>query len=647
MASKAGAFQGQYQITITVEGEQAEKTLSSLSAAATSSGTTLEGMGLRVTKLGGGLQAITPAAAATESRMLGLARGLAQVSAPLGQMIQSLPGVDSGLLSASGAAGGAGLAFGGFTVAATAAYAISTKAAQSFTDQALALEAAAKAAGALTPEISGNADKARDYQASAQKLSDTWAQFSADMGELVIPALEQVNGTLESLISIVDRFTSSDLGKWLVDTSVATSPLLIVTKLLGDTFGSTSESTAELTRRLQEQQAAADKAKTHIAELTTATADAAAAAVQYANDSLAADQADLRVKTVQADWEKKLADAAAARQKAIDDAKKAEVDAAKQVTAAKKSIADAQANVTDVERQSANTILDAKQKVSDAERRLRDDSRVDVQSARNVADAKLRLARIEQDIASGRLTGVDATRAYEDASQGLQRVQADSAQANVDHQNQIEQDMNDVAAAKRRVGDAETQAAKAITAAKAAVSTAIAAERDAESKYAAAIQATANASKTAGVSAAERQRHELDVQAAVLASRAAHARLNAEIVTMVANVRNGTWQWATLRNTLDQLHVTQFPNLIADLKAVEAASYPSYSGDDGAGRRDRLNMSFAGIGGGNFTSNVTINGVIADKNAANAIGAAVADGVHKQLLRWQNSGQDLGFGNRH
>jgi hypothetical protein len=58
-------------------------------------------------------------------------------------------------------------------------------------------------------------------------------------------------------------------------------------------------------------------------------------------------------------------------------------------------------------------------------------------------------------------------------------------------------------------------------------------------------------------------------------------------------------------------------------------------------------MSFAGIGGGNFTSNVTINGVIADKNAANAIGAAVADGVYKQLLRWQNSGQDLGFGNRH
>lgn len=648
MASKAGAFQGQYQITITVEGEQAEKTLSSLSAAATSSGTTLDSMGLRVTKLGGGLQAITPAAAATESRMLGLARGLSQVSAPLGQMIQSLPGVDAGLLSAAGSAGGAGLALGGLTVAATAAYAISTKAAQSFTDQALALETAARAAGALTPEISGNADKARDYQKSAQELSDTWSQFTADMGELVIPTLKQVNTALDSLIGVVDRFTSSDLGKWLVDAGAATSPLLIATNILGTAFGSTGESSAELTRRLNEQTKAAADAKQHIDDLTVAQQEAAAAATQYASDQLSAAQADLRVKTVQSDWDAKVAAATAARQKAIDDAKKAEVDAAKQITVAKKSIADAQSNVTDVERRSANAILDAKQKVADAEARLRADSRVDEQSTRSVADAKLRLARVEQDIASGRLSGVDATRAYEDASQGLQRVQDDTAQANVDHQAQIERDIDEVAASKRRVRDVEVQAAKDIASAKMAVTTAITAERDAETKYGAAVQATAAASRAAGISANDRARHELDVKAAVLASHAAHQKLNADIATMVTNVRNGTWQWATLRNVLDQLHVKQFPNLIADLKTVENAQRPTYSGDDSADRRSRLQVpTFNGVGGGNFTSNVTINGVIADKNAANAIGAALADAVHKQLLRYQNSGQDLGFGKRH
>jgi hypothetical protein len=648
VASKAGAFQGQYQITITVEGEQAEKTLSSLSAAATSSGTTLDSMGLRVTKLGGGLQAITPAAAATESRMLGLARGLSQVSAPLGQMIQSLPGVDAGLLSAAGSAGGAGLALGGLTVAATAAYAISTKAAQSFTDQALALETAARAAGALTPEISGNADKARDYQKSAQELSDTWSQFTADMGELVIPTLKQVNTALDSLIGVVDRFTSSDLGKWLVDAGAATSPLLIATNILGTAFGSTGESSAELTRRLNEQTKAAADAKQHIDDLTVAQQEAAAAATQYASDQLSAAQADLRVKTVQSDWDAKVAAATAARQKAIDDAKKAEVDAAKQITVAKKSIADAQSNVTDVERRSANAILDAKQKVADAEARLRADSRVDEQSTRSVADAKLRLARVEQDIASGRLSGVDATRAYEDASQGLQRVQDDTAQANVDHQAQIERDIDEVAASKRRVRDVEVQAAKDIASAKMAVTTAITAERDAETKYGAAVQATAAASRAAGISANDRARHELDVKAAVLASHAAHQKLNADIATMVTNVRNGTWQWATLRNVLDQLHVKQFPNLIADLKTVENAQRPTYSGDDSADRRSRLQVpTFNGVGGGNFTSNVTINGVIADKNAANAIGAALADAVHKQLLRYQNSGQDLGFGKRH
>jgi len=648
VASKAGAFQGQYQITITVEGEQAEKTLSSLSAAATSSGTTLEGMGLRVTKLGGGLQAITPAAAATESRMLGLARGLEQVSAPLGQMIQSLPGVDAGLLTAAGSAGGAGLALGGLTVAATAAYAISTKAAQSFTDQALSLEAAARAAGALTPEISGNADKAREYQKSAQELSDTWAQFTADMGKLVIPTLEKVNGTLESLIGIVDRVTSSDLGKWLVEIGT-TSPLLIATNALGAAFGSAGDSSAELTRRLHDQAKAAADAKQHTDELTAATQAAGAAATQYASDQLSAAQADLRVKTVQSDWDAKVAAATAARQKAIDDAKKAEVDAAKQITAAKKNIADAQSNVTDVERRSANAILDAKQKVADAEARLRADARVDVQSARSVADAKLRLARIEQDIASGRLSGVDATRAYEDASQGLQRVQDDAAQANVDHQAQIERDMDDVAASKRRVRDVEVQAAKDIAAAKTAVTMAITAERDAESKYGAAVQATAAASRAAGISAADRARHELDVEAAVLASHAAHQKLNADIATMVTNVRNGTWQWATLRNVLDELHIKQFPNILKDLASVQAATKPVYSGDDSASRRDNLRLPLfaGGVGGGNFTSNVTINGVIADKNAANAIGAALADAVHKQLLRYQNSGQDLGFGNRH
>jgi len=648
VASKAGAFQGQYQITITVEGEQAEKTLSSLSAAATSSGTTLEGMGLRVTKLGGGLQAITPAAAATESRMLGLARGLEQVSAPLGQMIQSLPGVDAGLLTAAGSAGGAGLALGGLTVAATAAYAISTKAAQSFTDQALSLEAAARAAGALTPEISGNADKAREYQKSAQELSDTWAQFTADMGKLVIPTLEKVNGTLESLIGIVDRVTSSDLGKWLVEIGT-TSPLLIATNALGAAFGSAGDSSAELTRRLHDQAKAAADAKQHTDELTAATQAAGAAATQYASDQLSAAQADLRVKTVQSDWDAKVAAATAARQKAIDDAKKAEVDAAKQITAAKKNIADAQSNVTDVERRSANAILDAKQKVADAEARLRADARVDVQSARSVADAKLRLARIEQDIASGRLSGVDATRAYEDASQGLQRVQDDAAQANVDHQAQIERDMDDVAASKRRVRDVEVQAAKDIASAKTAVTMAITAERDAESKYGAAVQATAAASRAAGISAADRARHELDVEAAVLASHAAHQKLNADIATMVTNVRNGTWQWATLRNVLDELHIKQFPNILKDLASVESATKPVYSGDDSASRRDNLRLPLfaGGVGGGNFTSNVTINGVIADKNAANAIGAALADAVHKQLLRYQNSGQDLGFGNRH
>jgi len=649
VASKAGAFQGQYQITITVEGEQAEKTLSSLSAAATSSGTTLEGMGLRVTKLGGGLQAITPAAAATESRMLGLARGLAQVSGPLGQMIQNLPGVDAGLLSAAGSAGGAGLALGGLTVAATAAYAISTKAAQSFTDQALALEASARAAGALTPEISGNADKARAYQESAQQLADTWNQFQADLGELVIPALEQVNGTLESLISIVDRFTSSDLGKWIMDVNVATSPLLIVTKILGDTFGSTGESSAQLKRRLDEQAAAAANAKKFMEGLAQADLDAAAAATQYANDQLSAAQADLRVSQVQADWAAKVAAAEAARQKAIDDAKKAEVDAAKAVVAAKKSIADAQANVTDVERRSANAILDAKQRVADAERKLRDDSRADVQSARTVADAKQRLARVEQDIASGRLTGVDATRAYEDASQGLQRTQADAAQAAVDHQNQIEQDMDDVARARRGVRDAEVQAAKDIAAAKAAVTTAVNNEHDAEARYATAVAATSAASHAAAITAADRARHELDVEAAVLASHAAHQKLNADIATMVTNVRNGVWQWATLRNVLDELHIKQFPNLIKDLHAVESASMTRTAQGTSANTPGEHSGSRVGdlTGGSGPTINVTLNGVIADKNAANTIGAAVADGVHKQLLRWQNSGQDLGFGNRH
>ena len=650
MASKAGAFQGLYTIQITVEGEQAEKTLGTLSAAASSSGTTLEGMGLRVTKLGGGLQAITPAAAATESRMLGLARGLEQVSSPLGQMIQSLPGVDAGLLTAAGSAGGAGLALGGLTVAATAAYAISTKAAQSFTDQALALEAAARAAGALTPEISGNADKAREYQKSAQELSDTWSQFTADMGELVIPTLKQVNGTLENLIGIVDRFTSSDLGKWLVDAGAATSPLLIATNVLGAAFGSAGDSSAELTRRLQDQAKAAAEAKQHTDDLAAATQAAGAAATQYASDQLSAAQADLRVKTVQSDWDAKVAAATAARQKAIDDAKKAEVDAAKQITAAKKSIADAQSNVTDVERRSANAILDAKQKVADAEARLRADSRVDEQSARSVADAKLRLARIEQDIASGRLSGVDATRAYEDASQGLQRVQDDAAQANVDHQAQIERDMDDVAASKRRVRDVQVQAAKDIAAAKTAVTMAITAERDAESKYGAAVQATAAASRAAGISAADRARHELDVEAAVLASHAAHQKLNADIATMVTNVRNGTWQWATLRNVLDQLHVKQFPNLIADLGAVQAASatrtaQSTSANTPGEHSGSRVNdlLGSAGLP----AVYITMNGVIADKNAANAIGAALADAVHKQLLRYQNSGQDLGFGNRH
>jgi len=649
VASKAGAFQGQYQITITVEGEQAEKTLSSLSAAASSSGTTLEGMGLRVTKLGGGLQAITPAAAATESRMLGLARGLEQVSSPLGQMIQSLPGVDAGLLTAAGSAGGAGLALGGLTVAATAAYAISTKAAQSFTDQALAAEAAAKAVGSLTPQITENANKAREYQKSSQDLSDTWSQFTADLGKLVIPTLEQVNGTLESLIGIVDKFANSDLGQQINKITVATSPLLIVTKILGDVLGTTTEATAAQTRADQEHAKAALEAQQRIDQLSSATQAAGAAASQYASDRLSAAQADLRVKTVQSDWDAKVAAAAVARQKAIDDAKKAEVDAAKQITAAKKSIADAQSNVTDVERRSANAILDAKQKVADAEARLRADSRVDEQSARSVADAKLRLARIEQDIASGRLSGVDATRAYEDASQGLQRVQDDAAQANVDHQAQIERDMDDVAASKRRVRDVEVQAAKDIAAAKTAVTMAITAERDAESKYGAAVQATAAASRAAGISAADRARHELDVEAAVLASHAAHQKLNADIATMVTNVRNGTWQWATLRNVLDELHIKQFPNILKDLASVQAATKPVYSGDDSASRRDNLRLPLfaGGVGGGNFTSNVTINGVIADKNAANAIGAALADAVHKQLLRYQNSGQDLGFGNRH
>ena len=646
MASKAGAFQGTYQIQITVEGEQAEKSLHSLAGAALDSGTTLDSMGLRVTKLGGGLQAITPAAAATESRMLGLARGLAQVSAPLGQMLQNLPGVDAGLLSSAGAAGGAGLAVGGLAVAFTAAYAISTKAAASFTDQALALESAAKAAGALTPEISSNADKARDYQKSSQELSDTWSQFTADMGELVIPTLKQVNGTLESLISLVDRFTSSDLGKWIVDTSVATSPLLVVTKLLGDTFGSTGESSAELTRRLQDQAKAAAEAKQHTDELAAATQAAGAAATQYASDQLSAAQADLRVKTVQSDWDAKVAAATAARQKAIDDAKKAEVNAASQVTQAKRSIADAQQNVTDVEQRSANTILDAKQKIADAERKLRDDSRADVQSARNVADAKLSLARIEQDIASGRLTGVDATRAYEDASQGLQRVQADAAQANVDHQAQIEQDMNDVARARRGVRDAEIQAAKDIASAKAAVTTAVNTLHTAENKYHDAVNATADASRRAGITAAERVRHELDVEAAILASHAAHQKLNGDIAIMVTNVRNGTWQWATLRNVLDQLHVKQFPNLIADLGAVQAASATSTAQSTSAntpgehsGSRVNDLLGSAGLP----AVYITMNGVIADKNAANAIGAAVADGVHKQFLRLQNSGQSLGF----
>ena len=649
MASKAGAFQGQYQITITVEGEQAEKTLSSLSAAATSSGTTLEGMGLRVTKLGGGLQAITPAAAATESRMLGLARGLAQVSAPLGQMIQNLPGVDAGLLTAAGSAGGAGLALGGLTVAATAAYAISTKAAQSFTDQALAAEAAAQAVGTLTPEITNNANKARDYQKSTQELSDTWNQFQADLGSLIIPTLKTVNGTLESLIGIVDKFAQSDLGQELAKITTATSPLIIATKILGDVLGTTTEATAAQTRADQEHAKAAFEAQQHIDQLTAATQAASAAAVQYANDQLSAAQADLRVSQVQADWAAKVAAAEAARQKAIDDAKKAEVDAAKAVVAAKKSIADAQANVTDVERRSANAILDAKQKVADAERKLRDDSRADVQSARTVADAKQRLARVEQDIASGRLTGVDATRAYEDASQGLQRTQADAAQAAVDHQNQIEQDMDDVARARRGVRDAEVQAAKDIAAAKAAVTTAVNNEHDAEARYATAVAATSAASHAAAITAADRARHELDVEAAVLASHAAHQKLNADIATMVTNVRNGVWQWATLRNVLDELHIKQFPNILKDLAAVQSATSPVYSGDDSASRRDGLRTpSFVGgVGGGNFTTNVTINGVIADKNAANTIGAAVADGVHKQLLRWQNSGQDLGFGNRH
>jgi hypothetical protein len=46
--------------------------------------------------------------------------------------------------------------------------------------------------------------------------------------------------------------------------------------------------------------------------------------------------------------------------------------------------------------------------------------------------------------------------------------------------------------------------------------------------------------------------------------------------------------------------------------------------------------------------NVTINGVIADKQAANAIGGSLSPTEFtKQFLRWQNSGQNLGFGSKH
>jgi hypothetical protein len=475
-------------------------------------------------------------------------------------------------------------------------------------------------------------DNAKKFEIAQNQLSDAITNAWAQIGSQIAPALTTlaqditvvVDGA-NHLIKAFDDLTKSSGGLGGILNNVLTVMNPIQAAILNFTNAQLQSATAT--------QAATNALRMQGEAAQTATTDiklAADAARQYAQDQMSAAQADARVSDVQTQWAQKVADAEARK--------------ANDIKAAQAGVAAAQQNLVTVEEQSAQSIVAAKDRVRQAEEKLRQDSQVDVQSARTVADAKLNLARVEQDIASGRLTGVDATRAYEDATTNLSRTQDDAATKEAQRQQQIADDQAAVTKAKQDETRAEVQAARDIANARTQITNAVTALNKAEHEVT--------------ITVADRTRHELELRSALLSQSLAHERVRTDIATMTQEVRDHKIAWSDVEAELNRLHVTTFPNIIADLvnvkkagqEAVIAMGSANTPGEHSGSRVNDLNGSgntFQGGGGGSFTANVTINGVIADKNAANTIGAAVADGVHKQFLRWQNSGQSLGFGSKH
>ena len=477
-------------------------------------------------------------------------------------------------------------------------------------------------------------DNAKQFQIAQQQLSDAINNSWAQLGSVIAPVLTDLaNG----LVTVTDGFNQAV--KSVRDFANANSTL---TGLIASVAGNINPYLSALIGWIQAQNSgtAATRASTEaltlhdqaVKQLIPDIKAATDAARQYAQDQLSASQADARVSDVQTQWAQRVADA--------ENKKKQDILNARQ------ALSTAQQNLQQVEEQSAQKIIDAKDRVRQSQERLRQDSQVDVQSARTVADAKLNLARVEQDIASGRISGVDATRAYEDASRGLARTQEDAATAEAARQQRVSDDQEALTKAKRDEVDAEKQAARDIANARTQILTAT--------------QALNKAEHEVTVTVADRTRHELDLRSALLAQSLAHKRVRTDIANLTQNVRDHKIAWQDVETELNRLHVTSFPNIIADLKNVKAAADEAVSamnsastpGEHSGSRVGQLNGANTGNASNGTANtfgpvNVTINGVIADKNAANAIGAAVADGVHKQFLRWQNSGQSLGFGNKH
>jgi hypothetical protein len=472
-------------------------------------------------------------------------------------------------------------------------------------------------------------DNAKQFEIAQRQLGDAVNNAWGQIGAQIAPALTTI---AQDVTKVVDLFNSAKLSingffQPLAGLQQIMGPFGALLQPTIQAFQAWANTQPQVASSTNETTSAINAQTDALTKNTFTLQDATNAARQYAQDQLSAAQADARVSDVQTQWAQKVADAEARK--------------ANDIKNAQAGVAAAQQNLVTVEEQSAQSIVSAKDRVRQAEEKLRQDSQVDVQSARTVADAKLNLARVEQDIASGRLTGVDATRAYEDATTNLSRTQDDAATKEAKRQQQIADDQAAVTKAKQDETRAEVQAARDIANARTQITNAVTALNKAEHEVT--------------ITVADRTRHELELRSALLSQSLAHERVTTDIRTMTQMVYEHAGAWKAVMDELTYLHVTSFPNIISDLHTVKSAadaaasSVPTYSGDDSAARRDsqRTPAFVGGVGGGNFTTNVTINGVIADKNAANTIGAAVADGVHKQFLRWQNSGQSLGFGSKH